>query len=104
MLQSGMLRPLLILATFALAPAQAMAEPSAKQLFGAATLPAAMSPQPIGFYSKGCMAGAAQLPPDGPTWEAMRLSRNRQWGLPILVDFIEDLSRKAAAEDGWPGL
>jgi len=99
-----MFRPLLILAPLLAIAASAAAEPSAKQLFGAATLPAAMSPQPIGFYSKGCMAGAAQLPPDGPTWEAMRLSRNRQWGLPILVDFIEDLSRKAAAEDGWPGV
>jgi penicillin-insensitive murein endopeptidase len=34
----------------------------------------------------------------------MRLSRNRQWGLPILVDFIETLARDVAAKDGWPGL
>ena len=43
------------------------------------------------------MAGAVQLPPDGPYWQAMRLSRNRQWGLPILVDYIETLAREAAA-------
>ncbi len=50
------------------------------------------------------MAGAVQLPPDGPYWEAMRLSRNRQWGLPVLVDFIEKLAKDAATLDGWPGL
>jgi penicillin-insensitive murein endopeptidase len=50
------------------------------------------------------MAGAVQLPPDGPYWQAMRLSRNRQWGLPILVDYIETLARDAATRDGWPGL
>ena len=50
------------------------------------------------------MAGGVQLPPDGPYWQAMRLSRNRQWGLPILVDFIEKLARDAATKDGWPGL
>jgi penicillin-insensitive murein endopeptidase len=103
MLGKAMLKPLLILALIVAAPVS-YAEESAKQLFGAQTLPADMTPQPIGFYAKGCMAGAVQLPPDGPTWQAMRLSRNRQWGLPTLVDFIEDLSRNAAAKDGWPGL
>jgi penicillin-insensitive murein endopeptidase len=34
----------------------------------------------------------------------MRLSRNRQWGLPILVDFLQKLAVDAAAQDGWPGL
>jgi penicillin-insensitive murein endopeptidase len=99
-----MLRPLVILAALAAACGSAAAEPSAKELFGAQPLPAAMPPQPVGFYAKGCMAGAVALPPDGPTWQAMRLSRNRQWGLPILVDFIEKLAADAAAKDGWPGL
>jgi penicillin-insensitive murein endopeptidase len=34
----------------------------------------------------------------------MRLSRNRQWGLPVLIDFIETLARDAVTQDGWPGL
>ena len=50
------------------------------------------------------MAGAVALPPDGPHWQAMRLSRNRHWGLPVLVDYIQTLARDAAAQDGWPGL
>src|SRR5215207_4498488 len=97
-----MIRLALILALLAATPAAA--ESPAKQLFGAEALPAALASQPIGFYSRGCMAGAAQLPPDGPYWQAMRLSRNRQWGLPVLVDYIERLARDAATMDGWPGL
>jgi len=99
-----MLRRTLILAAVLLAAPASSAEPPAKQLFGAQPLPAALTSQPIGFYSRGCMAGAVQLPPDGPYWQTMRLSRNRQWGLPVLVDYIEKLANDAATLDGWPGL
>ena len=40
----------------------------------------------------------------GPTWQAMRLSRNRNWGHPEAIDFVEKLSQKAAAQPGWNGL
>jgi penicillin-insensitive murein endopeptidase len=102
-LKAPMLRSLAIVAMLAAAPALAADKP-AKELFGGAPLPASMPSEPIGFYSRGCMAGGMQLAPDGPNWQAMRLSRNRQWGLPILVDFIQTLARDAAAKDGWPGL
>jgi penicillin-insensitive murein endopeptidase len=84
-------------------PAIAQENRPAKELFGAARGPAAMQPAPVGFYSKGCLAGAVGLPADGPNWQVMRLSRNRNWGHPELVDYIERLARDAAAE-GWPGL
>ena len=64
----------------------------AKQLFGAKRSASAQRPAPYGSYSKGCVAGAAQLPETGPTWQAMRLSRNRNWGHPEVIDFIQDLS------------
>src|SRR5688500_15603317 len=99
-----MLRLLLILSALALVGSAAAQERPAKELFGAAPLPADLPPAPHGFYSKGCMAGGVALPPDGPHWQAMRLSRNRQWGLPILVDFLQKLARDAADKDGWPGL
>ena len=89
----------LVLAT--LLPAQA--EPLAKDLFGAKALPAATKPAVHGFYSKGCFAGGVAIAPDGPHWQAMRLSRNRRWGHPDLVRLVERLSREAVA-DGWPGL
>ncbi|NNK16392.1 MAG: penicillin-insensitive murein endopeptidase, partial [Sulfitobacter sp.] len=47
----------------------------AKKLFGAKSFASTQSPAPFGSYAKGCLAGAAQLPETGPTWQAMRLSR-----------------------------
>jgi penicillin-insensitive murein endopeptidase len=81
----------------------AQAEQLAKNLFGAKDLPAATAPQSIGFYSKGCFSGGVAIATDGPTWQAMRLSRNRRWGHPTMIALIEKLSRAAVA-DGWPGL
>lgn len=76
----------------------------AKQLFGAAKTPAHLKAQAIGFYAKGCLAGGAALPIDGPAWQAMRLSRNRNWAHPELVALIEKLATEAQANDGWHGL
>ncbi|MGH1423825.1 MAG: penicillin-insensitive murein endopeptidase [Pseudooceanicola sp.] len=77
----------------------------AKKLFGAKSGSAmSMSAAPFGSYAKGCIGGAQQLAETGPTWQAMRLSRNRNWGHPETIDLIKDLSRKAAAQPGWEGL
>jgi penicillin-insensitive murein endopeptidase len=76
----------------------------AKELFGRARDSAALEPDPIGFYSRGCLAGGAQLPVNGPNWQVMRLSRNRNWGHPELVRFLESFSARAARASGWPGL
>jgi len=78
-------------------------EPLANQLFGAKKSASKQKPQVIGYYSRGCLAGAEQLPETGPTWQAMRLSRNRNWGHPVLVKFLEDLS-VVATHQGWAGL
>ena len=76
----------------------------AKEVFGYIGSPSSQSPATFGSYAGGCLSGAAQLPETGPTWQAMRLSRNRNYGHPQLVDFLKDLSRKAAAQRGWEGL
>ena len=76
----------------------------AKQLFGGKTAPSNQQPLPFGSYAKGCLSGAETLPETGPTWQAMRLSRNRNHGHPELIDMIKKLSRKAAAQPGWEGL
>ena len=75
----------------------------AKALFGRRPTPAPLETRVIGFYSKGCLAGAKALPVNGKTWQVMRLSRNRNWGHPTLVDFLERLSAKGT-KLGWPGL
>ncbi|QLF69049.1 penicillin-insensitive murein endopeptidase [Peteryoungia desertarenae] len=79
-------------------------EPPAKELFGGMKLPARAEPQAYGFYSRGCLAGGVAIPTDGPTWQAMRLSRNRRWGHPQMISLVEQLSKDAAQYDGWPGL
>jgi penicillin-insensitive murein endopeptidase len=84
------------------APPAATAVP-AKQLFGAAKTPAPIAARSIGGYAHGCLAGASALPIDGRAWQAMRLSRNRNWGHPELVRWIEGFA-VAAQQDGWPGL
>jgi penicillin-insensitive murein endopeptidase len=83
---------------------RAGAEELAKNLFGHQALPAAMPAKSYGFYSKGCFSGGVAIPTEGPTWQAMRLSRNRRWGHPTMIALVEKLSRDAAAKDGWPGL
>lgn len=75
----------------------------AKDLFGSKRLPAATSAKSFGFYSKGCFSGGVAIATDGPTWQAMRLSRNRRWGHPAMINLIEKFARDAH-EDGWPGL
>ena len=94
---------LTVILTFGLA-FTAAAETPAKQYFGAARAGSPHQPAPFGSYSKGCVAGAIQLPESGPTWQAMRLSRNRNWGHPELVGFIQRLSAFAAKQPGWQGL
>jgi len=73
-------------------------EPLAKDLFAAKKTGTEGKPKVYGYYSKGCMAGAVQLQETGPTWQAMRLSRNRNWGQPDLVDFIKELSLVAVQQ------
>jgi penicillin-insensitive murein endopeptidase len=85
------------------APLQAEERP-AKELFGAKALPAVMQPQAYGFYAKGCLAGGVAIPANGPTWQAMRLSRNRRWGHPAMVALVERFSQDARATVGWNGL
>ncbi|MEO0386288.1 MAG: penicillin-insensitive murein endopeptidase [Pseudomonadota bacterium] len=84
-------------------PLQALGDIPAKQLFGAKSTPSRQSPAAYGIYNKGCLAGAQQLPETGPTWQAMRLSRNRNWGHPEAILFVKRLSQ-LATKVGWRGL
>jgi penicillin-insensitive murein DD-endopeptidase len=77
---------------------------AAQRLFGLAATPAPGPAQAIGTYTRGCLEGAVQLPADGPYWQVMRPSRNRAWGHPALIAFIERLAARAAAVADWPGL
>lgn len=91
-------------AVYATPVAGVVSSKSAKQLFGGEARASAQPATPLGSYAKGCAGGNVQLPQTGATWQAMRLSRNRNWGQPQTIDFLQDLSRKAAAQPGWAGL
>jgi penicillin-insensitive murein endopeptidase len=76
---------------------------AAKDLFGRKTTPVPLAARAIGFYTRGCLAGGVALPVNGPSWQVMRLSRNRNWGHPELVKFLERFATKVPRV-GWPGL
>ncbi len=75
----------------------------AKELFGRQEEPTGGAPHIYGFYAKGCLAGAQPLPMDGEAWQVMRPSRNRNWGHPWLISFLEQTATKLRREGVWPG-
>jgi penicillin-insensitive murein endopeptidase len=120
MLTRLFIRPLLLLlaattiaaaqdkGTFTLEPLSPLAKPDdpavpAKQLFGRMREPVPMAARSIGKYSRGCLAGGMALPVSGPTWQVMRLSRNRNWAHPNMIKVLERFAAKVP-KIGWPGL
>ncbi len=69
----------------------------AKSRFAAVTGPTAAPARALGRYGLGCLAGAVELPAEGPNHSSMRLSRGRRWGHPVTLAFITDLAAAAAA-------
>ena len=84
--------------------ASAVEKLPAKRLFGNQRGPANLKARAIGTYARGCLAGAVAIPVNGPAWQAMRLSRNRNWGHPGLVKLVERLATEAKKFDDWNGL
>ena len=76
----------------------------AKTLFAAEKLPSLGKAMAIGYYPSGCLSGAVELPVNGPTWQVMRISRNRNWGHPDLIRFLEKFAPAAAKATGWKGI
>ena len=62
--------------------------------------PLAGSPEVIGSYAAGCIAGAIPLPLVGDGYQVMRPSRNRYYGHPLLIRLVERLGRQAADRGG----
>jgi penicillin-insensitive murein endopeptidase len=80
------------------------AKTAAYDLFGAKKLPSIGHAAAIGYYPAGCLTGGVELPKDGPNWQVMRLSRNRNWGHPSLIRFVESFAARAAKATGWHGI
>lgn len=75
----------------------------AAQHFAAVRTGSTGSAEVIGSYTRGCIAGASQLPLDGTHWQVVHPSRNRAWGHPDLIAFVRALGDRVAA-DGYGGL
>ena len=73
-------------------------------LFSEKKLPSLGKAMAIGYYPRGCLQGGVELPITGPTWQVMRVSRNRNWGHPELVNFLERFAPLAAKATGWHGI
>ena len=77
-----------------------MAAPNAeaeKTKWAAAKKPAAGTPSAIGGYSSGCVRGAVKMPMHGPGFEVMRPSRRRNYGHPLLVEYLKTIASKINA-------
>lgn len=77
---------------------------AARRLFSAATSAAPGDMQLVGEYWKGCYTGGVPLAGIGEHWQVMRLSRNRNWGTPFLIHFLERFAKTATQVTGWRGI
>lgn len=53
--------------------------------------------EPIGSYSNGCIIGAQALPSKGEGYQVIRLNRNRYYGHPEMIDYLQRLGKKVKA-------
>ncbi|WP_158595942.1 penicillin-insensitive murein endopeptidase [Oleomonas cavernae] len=60
--------------------------------------------QAIGGYANGCIAGAVALDAEGPGFQVLRRWRNRYWGHPQLIDYLDRLGAAFVARKLKPML
>jgi penicillin-insensitive murein endopeptidase len=60
--------------------------------------PAPGPAQAIGACAGGCLQGAGSLPPSGPGYEVLHLSRRRFYGHPLLLAFVQRLAAAAKSQ------
>jgi penicillin-insensitive murein endopeptidase len=76
---------------------------AAAQDWGGFARPSPAPAQAIGSHTRGCLAGAMALPLDGAGYQVMRVSRQRFYGHPQLIAFVEALAGQLQ-NNGHPGL
>src|SRR5262249_31030897 len=75
----------------------------AKELVARKSTPFPRPQRLIAGFFAGCLAAAVRLPILGLSGQVMRQLRNRHWGNPHLVRFVERFA-KNAKKVGWNGL
>lgn len=98
------LKKLTVILALTLTALPASAEKEARFLLGGKTAGSKQKPEVIGATNRGCLAGGVKLPQSGPTWQAMRLSRGRNWGHPEMINYLKRISAEVARKTSWKGL
>jgi penicillin-insensitive murein endopeptidase len=62
------------------------------------TSPSQGAPRSIGDYSGGCVSGASALPLDGEGYHVVHPERHRNYGHPMLIDYLQTLGRAVHAK------
>ena len=65
--------------------------------WGGFAMPSPAPSHAVGTYSNGCLLGGAPLPPEGAGYQVVRLTRERYYGHPALIDYLVDLGTRAEA-------
>ena len=61
-----------------------------------ARAPSEGAAESIGAYADGCISGAHALPERGPGFRSIRRHRERYYGHPVLIDFLQTLAKKSS--------
>lgn len=69
---------------------------SANQDWASVPGPLEGRPQIIGHHGGACLIGAMQLAPEGVGYQAVDLKRNRHYGHPELIDYVQRLGQRVA--------
>lgn len=64
--------------------------------WGTVVGPSGGPPRVIGGVTRGCLSGAVALPETGNGFQTLRRWRNRYWGHPELIDYVERLGARVA--------
>ena len=84
-----------LMASLMLSAPTAFANSKPADAWGHVLAPTAGPARVIGGPANGCISGASRLPPDGVGYEAIRLSRHRNFGHPETVAFVQRLGKAA---------
>ncbi|PJG82260.1 penicillin-insensitive murein endopeptidase [Caviibacterium pharyngocola] len=87
-----------VISTALLAAAAATANP---QYWQSVKRPIPGEPTPVGSYSNGCIIGAQPLPFDGDGYQVIRTNKNRYYGHPDMIAYLQRLGKKVK-EAGMP--
>lgn len=85
------LQKLIVLAALLAASTLELRRASAENPWEQITHPTAGSPEAIGGYESGCLAGGVRLPREGPGYRTADRSRHRQYGHSALTAFVKSM-------------